>query len=235
MIAAALAPSLSFRPAEAGDVPALAAMINAAYRGDGGRTGWTDETRLLGGRRIDQEGLRALLDGPESLILLGLQGADTVGSVHLRQLAPPYAYLGMLVVRPDCQGQGVGRRLMGEAELTVRRLWGAQRLQMTVISLREDLIAYYRRRGWRPTGERRPFPTDDALSVALVEGLGVAGENRLARLGVGGRIGPRDGCLCERALGGPPLPVHPQDAQDTGLAVGGHVRAADESIADQER
>jgi hypothetical protein len=32
---------------------------------------------------------------------------------------------------------------------------------MTVVSIRESLIAWYQRRGYHLTGERLPFPYDD--------------------------------------------------------------------------
>jgi hypothetical protein len=34
-------------------------------------------------------------------------------------------------------------------------------MEMTVIIQREELIAWYERRGYRPTGELRPFPSAD--------------------------------------------------------------------------
>ena len=36
-------------------------------------------------------------------------------------------------------------------------------MRMTVISIRTELIAWYKRRGYAFTGETRPFPTDDPL------------------------------------------------------------------------
>jgi hypothetical protein len=38
---------------------------------------------------------------------------------------------------------------------------GARRIRMTVVSVRDTLIAWYRRRGYEPTGEREPFPYDE--------------------------------------------------------------------------
>jgi hypothetical protein len=44
-------------------------------------------------------------------------------------------------------------------------------MTMTVINLRRELIAYYERCGYALTGERLPFPFEDGLSSALVEGI----------------------------------------------------------------
>lgn len=71
------------------------------------------------------------------------------------------AYFGMFAVRPDTQGGGVGGELLAEAERYAREEYGATRLEMTVISQRSELIAWYERRGYRRTGETRAFPYGD--------------------------------------------------------------------------
>lgn len=71
------------------------------------------------------------------------------------------AYFGMFAVRPGAQGGGLGRRILAEAERTAREAWGVGEMQMTVISVREDLIAWYERRGYRRTGKLFPFPYGD--------------------------------------------------------------------------
>ena len=53
---------------------------------------------------------------------------------------------------------GFGREL---ARLVLARGWGAVEMRMTVIVQREELIAYYERRGYRRTGEVSPFPYGD--------------------------------------------------------------------------
>jgi GNAT superfamily N-acetyltransferase len=108
---------------------------------------------------------------PDSLLLLCLQGDDLIGSVQLQKLNADTGYLGMFVVRPELQGRGIGRRFMREAETTAQRLWGVTRMSMSVISLRRELIAYYERCGYALTGQHLPFPFEDGLSAALVEGI----------------------------------------------------------------
>jgi GNAT superfamily N-acetyltransferase len=81
----------------------------------------------------------------------------------------------MLVIRPPLQGQGLGRRLLAEAERRAHVEWQVTRLQMQVITLRHELIAYYERRGYRRTGETRPFPYGDAcFGEPRVPGLAFA-------------------------------------------------------------
>jgi ribosomal protein S18 acetylase RimI-like enzyme len=165
-------PEHVFRRADITDATAVAALVNSAYRGDSSRAGWTTEADLLGGQRTDAEEIARLVAAPGSLILLCLQGDEIVGSVHLEQVDAATAYLGMLVIKPVLQGEGLGRRLMAAAEELVRAEWGAERMQMQVITLRHELIAYYQRRGYRRTGEIRPFPADDPrFGLPKVAGL----------------------------------------------------------------
>lgn len=71
------------------------------------------------------------------------------------------AYFGMFAVDPGLQGGGLGRAVLAEAERTVRAEWGAERMQMQVIQQREELIAWYERRGYTRTGQLSPFPYGD--------------------------------------------------------------------------
>jgi hypothetical protein len=51
--------------------------------------------------------------------------------------------------------------MLAEAERFAREDWHATTMAMTVITQRDDLIAWYERRGYTRTGERRPFPHGD--------------------------------------------------------------------------
>ena len=147
------------RPAAAADLLALHALIERAYRGDGARAGWTHEADLLGGQRTDLAALQAMLADPDQH-LLTWGDADLVGCVAVTQKAGGRAYLGLLTVSPEAQSAGVGRRLVAAAEACARKL-DASVMEMTVIERRAELIAWYKRRGYRVTGARRPFPRED--------------------------------------------------------------------------
>ena len=56
----------------------------------------------------------------------------------------------------------VGIEPEGMAERLAREDWRCAKMRMTVISLRDELIAWYERRGYRRTGEYKPFPYGDA-------------------------------------------------------------------------
>jgi ribosomal protein S18 acetylase RimI-like enzyme len=144
------------------DVEALVALVNGAYRGDSGRLGWTTEADLLGGQRADSAGIAELLADPNSVVIVMREGRQLAACVHLERLPGGVAYLGMLTVRPDAQRSGLGRQILAAAELHAQRHFGARAVEMTVIEARRELIAWYERRGYRLTGEFRPFPYGDS-------------------------------------------------------------------------
>ncbi|WP_103531615.1 GNAT family N-acetyltransferase [Streptomyces sp. SM11] len=151
---------LTFRDATEEDVPALVALIESAYRGDSSRTGWTTEADILQGQRTDEQGVREVLDAPAGRLLAVERDGELVACCQLEHRGDA-AYFGMFAVRPGLQGGGLGKLIIAEAERTAGRTWGVGEMHMTVISVREDLIAWYERRGYRRTGQLTPFPYGD--------------------------------------------------------------------------
>ncbi|MFD5101335.1 GNAT family N-acetyltransferase [Streptomyces albidochromogenes] len=155
------APSeLTFRDATEADADALVALIESAYRGDASRAGWTTEADILQGQRTDPEGVLDVIKSPDSRLLTVEQEGVLVACCQLEHRGAA-AYFGMFAVRPALQGAGLGKVIIAEAERTVREEWGAREMHMTVISVRDDLIAWYERRGYRRTGRMTPFPYGD--------------------------------------------------------------------------
>ena len=152
---------MKLEPAVAGDIEALHALIESAYRGDSAWRGWTHEADLLGGQRTDAKALRAILAADNQEILVARRGQAITGCVQLTWLGDGLAYLGLLTVDPALQAAGLGKELLSRSEAFVREQWQATAIEMTVIGQRTDLIAYYERRGYQRTGEHRPFPHDD--------------------------------------------------------------------------
>jgi GNAT superfamily N-acetyltransferase len=150
----------TFRTATAADVPELVTLIESAYRGDSSRAGWTTEADILGGQRTDPEGVAAVVTGENGRMLVVERGGELVACCQLEHRGD-HAYFGMFAVRPALQGAGLGKVIIAEAERWVRAEWGAREMRMTVISAREDLIAWYERRGYARTGETTPFPYGD--------------------------------------------------------------------------
>jgi ribosomal protein S18 acetylase RimI-like enzyme len=150
--------TLVFRFAHADDVPAIVALVESAYRGESSRAGWTTEADLLDGQRSDAEAISTVLAGRGSAMLLAEADGELVGCCQLEQRPQAGAYFGMFSVRPGRQGQGWGRQILAEAERLARDEWSASTMLLSVLAQRPDLIAWYERRGYRRTGETRPFP-----------------------------------------------------------------------------
>lgn len=151
---------LNFRNASVDDVPALLALVTSAYRGDASRVGWTTEADLLDGNRIDPEVLREDIERPRSRVVLAERDMKLLACAHIADVEGA-GYFGMFSVEPAIQGGGVGRLLLAEAERQVREDWGLNTMRMTVIDVREELIAWYERRGYARTGIKKPFPYGD--------------------------------------------------------------------------
>ena len=140
------------------DLAALHALIEAAYRGDSARRGWTHEADLLDGQRTDMEALAAIVDDPRQRMLVARQPSRLVGCIQLTLRNGGVGYLGLLAVDPDIQANGLGARLLAAAETCLATQLGASTVEMTVIRQRVELIAYYQRRGYVLTGEIRHLP-----------------------------------------------------------------------------
>ncbi|MFF9173355.1 GNAT family N-acetyltransferase [Streptomyces sp. NPDC014793] len=154
------ATALTFRDAGDADVDALVALIESAYRGDASRAGWTTEADILEGQRTDPEGVLEVIKAPDSRLLTVEQGGRIVACCQLEHRGDA-AYFGMFAVSPALQDAGLGKAVIAEAERQAHATWGVGEMHMTVISVREDLIAWYERRGYRRTGRTTPFPYGD--------------------------------------------------------------------------
>ncbi|MGN9758705.1 GNAT family N-acetyltransferase [Streptomyces sp. SD31] len=154
------ATELTFREATDADVDTLVALIESAYRGDSSRSGWTTEADILEGQRTDPEGVLQVIKSPDSRLLTVERDGQIVACCQLEHRGD-HAYFGMFAVSPALQGAGLGKVIITEAERQARETWGATEMHMTVISVRNDLIAWYERRGYRRTGRMTPFPYGD--------------------------------------------------------------------------
>ncbi|MBP9155541.1 MAG: GNAT family N-acetyltransferase [Xanthomonadales bacterium] len=152
---------LQFRAADDSDTAVIVALVESAYRGGASRAGWTTEADLLDGQRIDIAGVREVIAKPQSRIVLAERQGQIIGCVQLEKI-DNHGYFGMFSVRPTEQGGGIGDALLREAERVVRDEFACTTMTCTVISIRAELIAWYQRRGFRSTGEFKPFPYGDA-------------------------------------------------------------------------
>jgi len=138
------------------DVPALAVLVNTAYRGKESLKGWATEAHLLDGIRIDEETLQSYFDSPAITILKYTNQTGELEACVYLEVKQEELYLGMLCVYPHLQDKGIGRQLLQAAEDHALAS-GCEAITMTVISSRDKLIEWYERRGYAKTGEVLPF------------------------------------------------------------------------------
>ena len=101
-------PVLTFRSAQPGDVAAIVALVESAYRGDVSRKGWTTEADFLDGQRTDPAGVAELVGKPHNRILLVLRDGKLLACCHLEQQGDA-CYFGMFAVEEKASGDYVGR------------------------------------------------------------------------------------------------------------------------------
>jgi ribosomal protein S18 acetylase RimI-like enzyme len=155
--------------AVAEDIASLNTLINSAYRGEFSKKGWTTEAHLLeGGRTTEAELLDIILDTSNTILKYSENG-KIIGCVLLKVKANEL-YLGMLTVSPDLQNSGIGKKLLHQAEVFAAAI-RLPKIIMTVITVREELIAWYKRNGYVDTGAREPFPVSDVFNPITQEPL----------------------------------------------------------------
>lgn len=157
----------SVLPATGDDLADVVALVNSAYRGAEARAAWTHEADLLDGQRTDAQSLADELSAPDPSTILLLRegsGPSIVACVMLQRYRDRdealTCHLAMLTVSPGAQARGLGRHMLDVSEAWARQE-GCRALGITVISRRVELVAWYERRGFRRTGETRPFPYGD--------------------------------------------------------------------------
>ena len=149
----------SIQIATTDDIPELVSLVNSAYRGEEARKGWTHEADLIDGEmRTDANDLRTLMQKPGAVFLKCINGGQLQGTVYLEEKASSL-YLGMLSVWPRLQGTGTGKKLLGAAEAFAQEK-NCDRIHLTVISTRKELIQWYEKHGYHSTGATLPFPDD---------------------------------------------------------------------------
>jgi ribosomal protein S18 acetylase RimI-like enzyme len=155
--------TLHHRKATLSDIPALVALVNGAYRGETGKSAWTSEAAFIGGQRTDENFLTELLKSDDKVVFLAVLKQKIVGCVEVELACKDQkvSYFGMLSVAVECQQNGIGDYLIRIAENFAITELRANCMKISVISIRKELIAYYERRGYVPTGERKSFPYGD--------------------------------------------------------------------------
>jgi len=145
-------PSFNVRVADHSHAQQLTTLINDAFR-------------IAEGFFIDQ----ARIDVPEVLdhlksgtFLIVEDQSSLVGCVYVEPRGER-AYFGLLSVDPARQKAGLGSLLANAAEQYARKR-GARYMDILIVNLREELPAYYGKRGYVETGTA-PFPEGVKLKL----------------------------------------------------------------------
>ncbi|MBK9031159.1 MAG: GNAT family N-acetyltransferase [Myxococcales bacterium] len=142
--------SPSVRRAQPVDLPALARLINRAY---------AVERSFVAGERTDVDQLTAQRERGHFLVLDGANG-ELVAAVYVR-IDDDRGTIGVLAVAPDCQGRGLGRRLVAVAEALCVAV-GCTAAELAIVNLRQELGPWYKSQGYREVGTA---PFDQGLAT----------------------------------------------------------------------
>ena len=161
--------NISLERAQLTHVPALRQLINAAYRGG---EGWTRETEIVSGDRVQVTELARVVSDRHSHMLVHTRAERVVACICIEAQGAD-AHFGLFAVDPTLQGAGLGRRVLASAEEYASRELAATRFVVAVLSQRPELIAYYERRGYRRTGRVEPYPVHLNVGIPMAPGLSV--------------------------------------------------------------
>ena len=153
---------VTVRKAEIGDAEQVAALVNAAYRPAPGSGGWTHEAALVSGARIDLAQVCRTIEG--STVLVAVGDVQLLGCVQVKAEGRE-SHIGLLAVLPTVQAEGLGKKLLAEAEDYAQSSFGAQLFVLFVVEQRRELINFYLRRGYQETGEFQTYPVNSGVGT----------------------------------------------------------------------
>lgn len=166
---------LHFRIATPADASSIQQLVQAAFRAEDSRKDWTADLALGRSFTVLVEDVEKTIAKPECAIVLAFtkdHDRDVlVASIDLTKRANDHVRLSMLAVSQDYQQAGMGGRVLAYAEEYSRQEWGATTSELNALSTRQELIAWYLRRGYQKTGEETPFPGERFPHLALPEDL----------------------------------------------------------------
>lgn len=147
------------------DISSLVRLLDDAYRGENSKKGWTSEADLfIGNKRTDETTVADLMKRPGSVFLKYLDNDGIIQGCVFLHKKEKRLYLGMFSVSPLVQGKGIGKKLLRAADDYAKEQ-ECTTIFMTVITTREDLIAWYERTGYIKTNKILPFPVDERFGI----------------------------------------------------------------------
>jgi ribosomal protein S18 acetylase RimI-like enzyme len=161
----------NLRTASESDAAEISTLVNRAYRPAPHERRWTHEADLISGPRTSTAQVLSLF-GPKSCILVLTAGSKIVACVHLLN-GESSVYIGMLATDPTLQTQGLGKQMLMHAEQYATAHFNASVFEMSVLSSRPELLAFYQRRGYVCTGEIEDYPVSAGVGQPIIDGIQV--------------------------------------------------------------
>ena len=145
--------SAQIRFAEPSDAPAIASLVNVAFR---------LERFFIDAERTNPEKVTALLQTGKFILLF--EDGVLAGCVYT-EMRGERGYFGLLAVDPRQQRSGIGARLIAAAEQQCRAT-GCRFMDLTFVNVRQELPGYYRRLGYTENGTL-PFPPEAVTKIPV--------------------------------------------------------------------
>ena len=149
------------REAQKGDINSILLLVNRAYRSN---HGWTNESNLIKGDRVQLLEIINYLENPKSHLFVLILKDKIEACICVEELNFK-AYIGFFSVNPNLQGKGIGKKLLIFAENFSYKSLKLTHFKMAVLAERKELIDFYLRRGYQKTELITAYPKD--LNVGI--------------------------------------------------------------------
>lgn len=163
--------TVKIRLASLNDSPEIVSLVNTAYRSKEVK-GWTSESGMIGGDRINSKQVKVLLETKKSFLFLAFDQEKLIGCVHI-QIEKNLGHIGLLTTHPKIQNLGLGKKLLQFAENYCVEHYHINTFEISVLSTRKELIEFYERRGYVFTGKVDSYPIDAQVGRPLLSDIQV--------------------------------------------------------------
>ncbi|GFF73964.1 hypothetical protein IFM53868_01206 [Aspergillus udagawae] len=168
-------PTLNYRLATPSDAPQIQQLVQSAFRTSDPRANWTGDTTLASSFSIETTEILNTITTPNSAFLVATDPTGgLIACIGISRKFTTHADLArffMLAVDDAYQRCGIGRKILAYAEGYCQKKWGVSKGGLNALSIRGELIHWYLRCGYQPTGEVTPFPVERFKGMELPEDL----------------------------------------------------------------
>lgn len=149
--------TISIRDAVISDVQPIHNLIEKTYRGESAKAGWTFESDLIDGARLQDGEILECLQDSNQKFFVAIDENQTICGVICVFRDKDWVEFGKFSVEPAMQGRGIGKLLIQKVGDFIKKEWGTSILKLMVLTKRKELVEFYERLGFVPTGEIKPF------------------------------------------------------------------------------